>query len=82
VVVERSEVGKAALRLFEVVAEDLRTLARTRAGLVLEPVCDVFVQAGAIALGQCFVGSVANQGMPEADAWSPANWLSWGEISS
>ena len=66
-VVERPELGEPALRLLEVVAEDLRVLAPAIARLLLDPVRQALVQARAIALRERVIGSIANQDVPEAE---------------
>ena len=63
------ELDEAAVRVLEVVAEDLVEFDQIRT-VLFEPNREAFVQLGADGFGQCVVGSVADQEMAEAKASS------------
>ena len=67
VVVQRAEVGEVAVRLLEVVAEDLLVLGRTLAVDAVRPLDELLVEGRASALEDPFVSRVANEDVMEAE---------------
>jgi hypothetical protein len=68
VVVERTELRQEAVRLLEVVAEDLLVLGAVAVAVhALAPIGKALVQAGAVALQQSAVDGVADQDVLEAE---------------
>jgi hypothetical protein len=73
----RPELDEAAVRLLEVVTEDLVELDQINVAL-LEPICEAFVQVGSNGFGQCVVRRVADQEMAEAVRLLPGELRSVG----
>ncbi len=67
VVVERPELGQIAMRLLEVVAEDLLVLRRALAVDAVGPLDELLVERGPRALEDRVVGGVANEDVVEAE---------------
>ena len=65
-VVHRAELGRVAVCLLEVVADDLVELDQVLP-VLLQPGCESLVQLRARGLGQPFVGGVPDEQMPEAE---------------
>ncbi len=63
---QRAELLAVAMRLLEVVTDDLVELGRALAGAVLEPACEALVQVGPRLFRDAEVGGVADQDVPEA----------------
>src|SRR5262249_42082336 len=64
--IRRLKPESAAVRLLEVVADDLLVLEHARTGRTLEPVRETLVEVGARRLGERPVRGVANEEVPEA----------------
>ena len=74
------ELDEVAVRLFEVVADNLLALDELPAVLV-EPVREASVEVGPDRLGKCVVGGVANQEVTEPVTVISCEWARSGRTS-